>query len=79
MNKRTKTILTFIISIIISYVVVGYLGNNIFAQIHWDESATLLDKFREYYIRTFSVNIIPALILAIITTALIIYSNRKSA
>ncbi|WP_055668608.1 hypothetical protein [Desnuesiella massiliensis] len=79
MNKLIKAILTFIISLFVTYLIVGYIANNVFAHIRWDESATSLDKFREYYIRTFSVNIIPTLILAIIPTALIMRSNGKSA
>ncbi|WP_286907317.1 hypothetical protein [Clostridium sp. UBA1652] len=79
MSKLTKTILTFIGSLVVAYIVVGYIANNLFVKIHWNESATALDKFREYYIRTYSVNIIPALILAMILTALTLSRNKKRA
>jgi hypothetical protein len=79
MNKLLKTILTFLISFFVTYLIVGYIANNVFAHIRWSENATALDKLREYYIRTFPVNFIPALILAIIPTALIMRRNGKSA
>ena len=46
-----------------------------FVKIHWIQGATVLDKFREYYIRTASVNLIPAFIVSIIATSII---NIKS-
>ncbi|MGE5627672.1 MAG: hypothetical protein ACM3X7_06085 [Solirubrobacterales bacterium] len=39
-----------------------------FVEIHWLQSATIWDRFREYYIRTFSLNLIPALIVASLST-----------
>jgi len=69
MSKIAKVIITFIISFIIAYLIVGYVANNLFAQIHWVEDVTIWDKLREYYIRTASVNIIPTFIVAIISTS----------
>jgi fumarate reductase subunit D len=66
MSKISKAIIIFIISFIISYLIVGYVANAVFAQIHWVEGATVWDKFIEYYIRTASINAIPTFILAII-------------
>ena len=64
LNK--KVILTFIISLIISYLIIGYLGSNLFVSIHWIENVTLADKLKEYYIRTFPSNISLSLPLSLI-------------
>ncbi|GFZ32968.1 hypothetical protein CSC2_34940 [Clostridium zeae] len=77
MNKQVRIFLTFIITFLISYLIVGYIANNVFAQIHWDESATFLDKLKEYYIRTFSINIIPTLIFAAISTTLLTKKAKR--
>ena len=66
--KKIKIIIIFIISLVISYFIVGYVKGAVFAQIHWVEGVTAGDKFREYYIRTFSYNIIPSIMIASIIT-----------
>ncbi len=76
-GKITKGIISFIVFFTIAYLITGYVMNNTFAHIHWIEEATIIDKLKEYYIRTFSVNIIPAFVLAIIPTAIVIYKNRR--
>lgn len=77
MNKITKVIITFIISFIIAYFFVGYVINTMFVAIHWIEDVTILDKLREYYIRTFSINIMPAFTIATISTIIISSRNEK--
>lgn len=77
MSRIVKVIITFIISFLIAYLIVGYVANNLFAQIHWVEDVTILDKLREYYIRTASVNIIPTFIVAIISTSIINHIKNK--
>ena len=72
-----KIILTFIISLTISYIIVGYLGSNLFVAIHWIEDVTLVQKLREYYIRTFGANISFSLIPALITTLIVYKKNNK--
>jgi hypothetical protein len=72
MGKIRKIISIFIISFIISYFIVGFVANNVFVLIHWEESATAWDKFKEYYIRTASINVIPALILSLLSTTIIV-------
>lgn len=72
-----KIILTFIISLIISYLIVGYLGSNLFVAIHWIEYVTLIDKLREFYIRTFWSNISFALPLALISTFIVYKKLNK--
>lgn len=67
-KKELKVIITFLISFIIAYLIVGYVKNGMFVGIKWDENATLLDKLREYYVRTAFTNIIPTFIIAIIPT-----------
>lgn len=79
MNKLVKTILTFTAWFAISYLIVGYVTNALFVEVHWIEGATVWDKFREYYIRNFPSNIIPALIMSIIAVSIVIYRNRKNA
>lgn len=71
MKKTTKAFITFIISFIISYFIFGYLKSNIGVAIDWIPEATIWDRFREYYIRTFPINIIPSIIMAIIFTLII--------
>jgi hypothetical protein len=48
-----------------------------FVAIHWIEDVTVLDKFREYYIRTFSINIMPAFTVATISTIVISFRNTN--
>lgn len=72
-----KIILTFIVSLIISYLIVGYLGSNLFVAIHWIEDVTLIDKLREFYIRTFWSNISFALPLALISTFIVYKKLNK--
>ncbi|MDD7794144.1 hypothetical protein [Clostridium sp. 'White wine YQ'] len=77
MKYSLKVIITFISSLIITYLIVGYVKSTVFAAIHWIEGVTIWDKLREYYIRTFDQNIIPAIILAVLLTAFIMYVGRK--
>lgn len=77
MNKKTKVIITFVLSFIIAFFIVGYIKNTMFVAIHWVEGVTIWDKFREYYIRTFSANIIPSFIIAIIFTIIMNFNNTK--
>lgn len=44
-----KVIFTFIFSLIISYLIIGYLNSNLFVIIDWIEGVTIIDKLREYY------------------------------
>ena len=69
LNK--KVILTFIISLIISYLIIGYLGSNLFVAIDWIDGVTLADKLREYYIRTFGSNISLAFPISLIPTYIV--------
>lgn len=77
MNKVEKVIITFIISFLISYIIFGYLKSNFAVAIHWVPEATMWDKLREYYIRTFSFNILPATLMAIVATFVIRHVKRK--
>ncbi|MFL0270159.1 hypothetical protein [Candidatus Clostridium radicumherbarum] len=76
MRKKTKVIITFIISLIIAFFLVGYTRNSMFVKIDWVAGATIWDKFREYYIRTFSSNILPSLIIALIPTFILFTVHR---
>ena len=76
MNIRQKSIITFFISLIIAYFIVGYIYGSL-VNIHWTVEPTGWDIFREMYIRTFPSHIIPAIIIALISTA-ISYSVMKS-
>lgn len=73
-NKRT--IFTFIFSLIISYIIIGYINSNLFVVIDWIEGVTIIDKLREYYIRTFWSNMPLSLPLSLIPTYLV-YKNTK--
>lgn len=75
LNK--KVILTFIISLIISYLIIGYLSSNLFVNIHWIESVSLYDKLREYYIRTFLSNISFALPISLIISYITFKKTNK--
>jgi hypothetical protein len=75
-NSRKLNII-FIVSFIIAFFIVGYVRNTMFIAIDWVEGATIWSKFREYYIRTFFTNIIPAFIIAIVVTFIISLPNKK--
>lgn len=72
-----KVIFTFIFSLIISYLIIGYLNSNLFVIIDWIEGVTIIDKLREYYIRTFSSNISLSLPISLIPTYLV-YKKTKN-
>lgn len=72
-----KVIFTFIFSLIISYLIIGYLNFNLFVIIDWIEGVTIIDKLREYYIRTFSSNISLSLPISLIPTYLV-YKKTKN-
>lgn len=72
-----KVIFTFIFSLIISYLIIGYLNSNLFVIIDWIEGVTIADKLREYYIRTFSSNISLSLPISLIPTYLV-YKKTKN-
>jgi hypothetical protein len=78
MIKAKKVIITFIISFIVSYLIVGYAVNSMFVGIKWIEDITIWGKLREYYVRTASSNILPALILSIISTCIINYPYNQA-
>jgi hypothetical protein len=77
MNKKTRIAKTFVLSLVISYFIVGYIKNTMFVAIDWVEGVTIWSKFSEYYTRTFSENIIPSFILAVIITIIISLINRN--
>lgn len=72
-----RVVFTFILSLIISYLIIGYLNSNLFVVIDWIEGVTIVDKLREYYIRTFSSNIALSLPLSLILTYLV-YKKTKN-
>ncbi|MNM50357.1 hypothetical protein [Clostridium intestinale] len=78
MIKAKKVIITFIISFIVSYLIVGYAANSMFVGIKWVENITIWGKLKEYYVRTASFNIVPTLILSIIATCIINYPYNKT-
>lgn len=71
MSRNAKTIVTFVISFVIAFFIVSYIRNSLFISIKWAEDATLLDRFREYYIRPFGYNFMPTLLIAVVSTTLI--------
>ena len=77
MNKKIRIIKTFIFSLIISYFIVGYIKNTMFVAIDWVEGATIWSKFRWYYIMTYSENILPSFIIAVMFTIVISFRNRN--
>lgn len=78
MNKLLKIILTFAVWFAIAYLIAGYIINALFAQMQLTEKATVWDNFREYYMRTFSSNIISFIIAAAAAASVVIYYNRKN-
>lgn len=66
MSKSAKVIITFIVSFLIAYLIVGYVLNAMFVAIDWVEGATIWSKLREYYVRNAGRNFIPALVIALI-------------
>ncbi len=78
MIKAKKVIITFIISFIVSYLIVGYAANSMFVGIKWIENITIWDKLKWYYIFTAHINILPTLILSIIATCIINYPYNRT-
>lgn len=78
MIKAKKVIITFIISFIVSYLIVGYAANSMFVGIKWVENITIWDKLKWYYIFTAPSNILPTLILSIISTCIINYPYNQA-
>lgn len=76
MNKTKKVVITFIISFIVSYLIVGYVKNG--TAIKWVEDITIWGKLRWYYILTASSNILPSVILSIISTCIINYPYKQA-
>lgn len=77
MKKVKDLVLTFIFSLIGSYLFVGG-SRSIFVGYKWSVDATIWDKLREFYIRTFPYNIMPAIYIAVVITAIIVFINRKN-
>ncbi|MDV3429644.1 MAG: hypothetical protein LIR50_22050 [Bacillota bacterium] len=77
MSRKARVIAAFIISFIPSFFLAGYIRNVMFVNIHWTQDASVWDKFREYYIRTFSANIIPALLIAVIAALITAFLNKE--
>lgn len=77
MNKTKKLAIIFTVSFIVGYLIVGYIINTMFVEIDWVENVTIWHKLKEYYIRTFFQNIIPALIIAGISTVIFNLIGKK--
>lgn len=77
MVRNKKVVITFIISLIIAYLIVGYLKSNVGVAIDWVKGVTLIQKLNEYYIRTFWDNIILSLVVAVIPTLIVMIISRK--
>lgn len=76
-RKGHRQILSFVIAFILAYLAVGYIRNTMFVAIDWVEGATVWNKLREYYMRTYALNIVPSLIIALVATILVSVANRK--
>ena len=68
MNKKTKVLITFILSFVITFIIVVYIKNTVFARIDWVKDVTIWGKLHWYYVYTFWANFFPALFLSIIIT-----------
>jgi hypothetical protein len=77
LNKKTKVIITFILSFIITFFIVGYVKYAMFVAIDWVEGVTIWNKLNWYYGYNFISNFFPALFLAIIITSIYYLLFRK--
>lgn len=77
MNRKIQVITTFILSLIISFLVVGYIRNIMFVEIDWVNGVTLWDKFRVYYFDNLFSDSIPSLIIAVALTGIIRFISRS--
>jgi len=68
--KKDKNIIIFIFIIMfcISYMIVGYVLNEMFVVIDWVDDVTIWQKLREYYTRNMSRNFFPSILLAALLT-----------
>jgi hypothetical protein len=77
-KHKPKSISTFPITLVISYLIVGYIRNTMFIVIDWVPGATIWGKLYVYYIWSFTSNAPATLIVALISTIVIsIYIKRK--
>ena len=74
---RIKTIITFIIVLVITFFAVGYLKDIRFIQTEWLPGTTLWHKIWVYYSRNLYENIIYSLLIAIVVVGSTIVFNRK--
>lgn len=61
---------------VITYLVVGYIRNEVFVAIDWVDNVTIWQRLNEYYIRTFFGNLIITSILSAIPISIVI-GKRK--
>lgn len=71
MNKNKRSIIIFTISFLIAFFIVGYVLSTSIVEIGWVEDATIINKFREYYLRNIFYNIIISIIVAGIATIIV--------
>lgn len=74
MKKYFRVLIAFIVSLIIGYILIGHVRYSQLIPIDNMGGNTFLIGIRHSYITDFPINIIPALIIAIITS-IIVYVN----
>lgn len=72
-----KKIIICSIVLVITYLVVGYIRNEVFVAIDWVDNVTIWQRLNEYYIRTFFGNLLITSILSFIPISLLI-RNKKA-
>ena len=77
MTKHKPILAFFGASLLASYLVVGYFTNTMLIAIDWVETVTIWHKVYQYYIVTFTYNIIPTLILSVVAPLLFALLWRK--
>ena len=77
LNKKTKILITFILSFVITYLIVGYYKNTMLVRIDWVKDVTIWNKLAWYYGYTFLSNLFPSLFLSIIITSIYYLVAKK--
>lgn len=78
MKKYLRVLVTFIVSLVVCYIIIGYIRYSQLIPIDNMGGNTFWMDIRDTYITEFPINIVPALITAIIPSIIVlVMSGRK--
>jgi hypothetical protein len=79
MKKIKKMIIIYFLgSFILAYLIGGYMTNDLFTQVKWEEGITIWDRLGAYYTKKVIENIMTSSIVALSTTSLMVNIEKLS-